>query len=116
MLCGWLRYPSSWTACPLVTSCSLRLHQLLLQFDELGLEFDQGVRYDAGRQRRARSRGGRAGVVALSMSSSRLSIGRETAASADMSSIPKSLKALNAGPSLVIVILSLSYGPGGVLP
>lgn len=93
-----------------VTSCLLHLCQLI-QFDELILEFDHGMCDDAGRQGGPRSRGSRAGVVELSMSASRRSMRRETAASAGMSSKPKSLKALNTGsPPLVIVASSLSQG------
>src|ERR1700756_2328293 len=43
-----------------VTGCLLRLCQLLLQFDELILEFDHGMCDDAGRQGGARSSGSRA--------------------------------------------------------
>jgi hypothetical protein len=50
------------------------------------------------------------GVVELSMSWSRRSMRRETVASAGMSSVLKSLKALNTGSSFVIVVLSLNYG------
>src|SRR5271166_156248 len=39
-----------------VRSCLLRLRQLLLQFDELGLEFDHGVHDDARCQGRAQPR------------------------------------------------------------
>ncbi len=47
-------------------------------------------------------------VVDLSMSSSHRSMRRETAASGGMSSVLKSLKALDTGSSLVIGILSLN--------
>src|ERR1700747_121436 len=95
------------------TNCSLRLRQLLLQFDELGLEVDHGVcnELDAKAARATEAIG--PGVVELSMSSTRRSMRRETAASAGMSSIPKSLKAFNTGPSVARVNLSPRYGPVG---
>lgn len=87
-------------------SCLLRLGQLLLQFDELGLEFDDGVAttLDANAARAAEGVG--PGVVDLSTSSSCRSMRRETPAWEGMSSVLKLLKALNAGSSLVLGILS----------
>jgi hypothetical protein len=93
-----------------VTGCLLRLCQLLLQFDELILEFDHGMCDDAGRQGGARSRGSRArGCRIVNVLESPKHASRNCCLGGRLS-IPKSLKALNNGSSLVIVMLSLSCG------
>jgi hypothetical protein len=74
-----------------------------LQLDQLGLEFDNGMRDDAGCQRRPPVRGARSGGGRIVDVLSR-SMRREIDAWGSMSSTPKSSKALNTGSSLGIVI------------
>ena len=82
------------------------LPQLSFQFYELSLEFNHGMCDDAGCQGCPRGWAVGPAVVELSMSSSRRSMRREISACAGISSIPKSLNALNIGSLNVTVVYS----------